>query len=265
MSVMVKNSNYINMVKAIALSDLKLKYQGSFLGYVWSLVKPLMLFSVLYLVFTRFFRIGGDVPNYPVYLLLGIVMWTFFAEITSVCMGSIVSKGALIRKVYFPRILLVVSNSITSLITFSLNLVIVFVFIGFSDIVLGSKALLFILLVLELYVFVLGLALGLSALYVKFRDIAHIWEVVLQVLFYATPILYPLSFVPDTFAKYIALSPLAQIIQDARFLLVTDETIRVTQILAFPYYLIPYLIPFVIFGLGLLVFNNMSAKFAEEV
>jgi len=262
---MVNNKNYFNMVRAIALSDLKLKYQGSLLGFLWSLVKPLLLFTIIYTVFTRFFKIGGDIPNYPVYLLLGIVMWTFFAEVTSVCMGSIVSKGSLIRKVYFPRILLVVSNSLTSLITFGLNLVVVFGFIFFWGIDLDSRALLFLLLVVELYVFILGLSFILSAFYVKFRDIAHIWEVGLQALFYATPILYPFTFVPAPYTKLIALSPIAQIIQDARYLLITRETTRVTDVLVFPYFFIPYVLPFIILVFGYILFNRMSSSFAEEV
>lgn len=260
-----KNQSYLNMVKEIALTDLKLKYQGSVLGFFWSLLKPLLLFGVIYIVFSRFFRLGGDIPNYPVYLLLGIVIWTFFAEITGTCMGSIVSKGAIIRKVYFPRILLVISNSLTSLITFSLNILAVFLFLVFTGIDVGPKALLFPLLIVHLYIFVLGISLILSSLYVRFKDIAHIWEVFLQAMFYATPILYPLSFVPPLFANFLVLSPVAQIIQDARYLLVTDQTIRANDVLPYPYFLIPYLIPFIILPLGIIIFNRMSAKFAEEV
>lgn len=262
---MLTINKYSNMVREIALTDLKLKYQGSVLGYLWSLVKPLMLFGVLYVVFTKFFRLGGDVPNYPVYLLLGVVMWTFFAEVTSVCMGSIVSKGSLIRKVYFPRILLVLANSSTSLITFLLNFVAVIIFVILSKITISLSVLWLLLVFLELYIFILGLSLILSALYVKFRDIAHIWEIFLQALFYATPILYPLSMVPAPYSKFLVLSPIAQMIQDARFVLITTETQRVTDVLIFPYFLVPYLMPPLLLFIGYFVFNKMSAKFAEEV
>ncbi len=262
---MLNINKYSNMVREIALTDLKLKYQGSVLGYLWSLVKPLMLFGVLYVVFTKFFRLGGEVPHYPVYLLLGVVIWTFFAEVTSVCMGSIVSKGSLIRKVYFPRILLVLANSSTSLITFLLNFLAVIIFIAFSKITIGLSVLWLVAIFIELYVFVLGLSLILSALYVKFRDIAHIWEIFLQALFYATPILYPLSMVPAPYSKFIALSPIAQMIQDARFVMVTTETQRVSDVLVFPYVLIPYILPPIFLLTGYFVFNKMSAKFAEEV
>jgi ABC-2 type transport system permease protein len=253
------------MVREIALTDLKLKYQGSVLGYLWSLLKPLMLFGIMFLVFTKVFKLGNSIPNYPVYLLLGIVIWTFFSEVTGLCMGAIVGKGNLIRKVYFPRILLVIANSITSLITFVLNLAIVFVFMFGSGIQLQPRAFFFILIIIELYIFIFGVALILSALYVKFRDIAHIWEVLLQALFYATPILYPMSFVPAPYNTIVSLSPVAQIIQDSRYFLLSAETTRVGDVLHFPLVLVPYLLPFIILAVGYFIFNKMSAKFAEEV
>src|SRR4051794_31385362 len=106
--------NYWSMVRELALTEFKLKYQGSIFGYLWSLMKPLAVFGVLYLVFSVFIRIGSDIPNYPVYLLLGIVMWNYFAESTSNAMRSIVDKGDLIRKVYFPRIVILFASSVSA-------------------------------------------------------------------------------------------------------------------------------------------------------
>ncbi len=260
-----EKKNYIGLIKELALTDFKLKYQGSALGYLWSLVKPLMFFGVLYIVFTHFFKIGGSIPNYPVYLLLGIILWTYFAETTMMSMSSIVEKGELIRKVYFPRIVLIVSTSITTIITLILNLVVVFVLMLFSKIYLGWNAIFLIILLVEFFVLTLGVSLILASLFVKFRDVAHIWETSIQILFYATPIVYPLTIVPQKFAKIIMLSPMAQIIQDARNFLVTKEAITVFEILRFPYNLIPYSLPFVIFTIGYWVFQKQSAKFAEEV
>lgn len=262
---MYRFNNYLNMVKEIAKTDLKLRYQGSFFGYLWTLLKPLFLFLVMYFVFTKFLRVGGNIPHYPIYLLLGIVIWTFFSEVTAICMGSIVGKGDLIRKVYFPRIILVISNSLTSFIVFILNLVIVFIFMAFNHIKINLNAVFFPVLLIELYVFCLGISLFLSSLYVKFRDIAHIWEVLLQALFYGSAILYPLSMVPKPFSEIISLNPLVQIIQDSRYLLISGQTSRVGNILPGYLGLVPYLLPFLIFLLGYLVFNKMSAKFAEEI
>jgi ABC-2 type transport system permease protein len=223
------------------------------------------LFTVLLFVFTRVFKLGGNIPFYPVYLLLGIVIWTFFAEITVSCLLSIVGKGPLIRKIYFPRIILIISNSFTSLLTFLSNLVVVFVFmVGFK--VVPTWHVVFIpLVIIELYLFVVGIGLILSSLYVKFRDISHIWEVVLQALFYATPILYSPAIVPDAYKPLMMLSPIAQIIQDFRYLLITDKAVTAWQVLQFPYYFIPYVLPFIIFIIGYIIFEKMAAKFAEEV
>ena len=121
------SKNYVGLVKELSITYFKLKYQGSVLGYFWSLVKPIMLFLVLLFVFTRIFRVGGSIEHYPVYLLLGIVIWGFFSEITAISLGAIVENGDLIRKVYFPRIVLVIARSVTSLMVFALNLLVAIV------------------------------------------------------------------------------------------------------------------------------------------
>lgn len=256
---------YRNLIKMIALTDFKLKYEGSFLGYLWSLVKPLMLFTVMYFVFTRVFKLGSTIPYYPVYLLTGIVVWTFFTETTVTALYSIVSKGQLIRKVYFPRIILIFSNSLTSFLTFASNLVIVFAFMVFNSVPVSSRILVLPLLFIELYIFALGVGLFLGALYVKFRDIAHIWEVILQALFYATPILYSPDRLPGVFQKIAMLNPMAQIIQDFRWSLISSETMTAWDVLYVRYTWIPYVLVIVVFIFGYFVFEKMAATFAEEV
>jgi len=259
------NKTYLGLIKELAITDFKLKYQGSVLGYVWSLVKPLMLFLVLYFVFTRVFRLGNSVPHYPVYLLLGVVIWGFFTEVTANSLGAIVSKGDLIRKVYFPRIVLVISGGITSLITFSLNLIVVFIFMWFTHAEISVLSPLFILLVIELFILSIGLGLILSSLFVRFRDLSHIWEIILQAMFYATPILYPLLLVPSPFSKIMMLSPVAQIIQDSRYILITPQTETAWMIMGAKFYVIPYILPFIILIFGYILFEKSAAKFAEEV
>src|SRR5205807_7912170 len=119
----------LSLLRALAASDFKLKYQGSVLGYGWSLMKPLVIFAVLYVVFTKFIRLGGSVPYYPVYLLGGIVLWNFFTEATTLGLTSVVDRGNLIRKVYFPRLIVVAAATITAVITLLLNLVVLAAFI----------------------------------------------------------------------------------------------------------------------------------------
>jgi len=259
------NKNYIGLTKELALTYFKLKYQGSILGYLWSLVKPILLFLVLLFVFTRVFKVGGSIEHYPVYLLLGIVVWGFFSEMTVISMGAIVENGDLLRKVYFPRIVLVVARSITSLMIFILNLIVVLVFMLFEKIMPGVTAIFVLFLILELFILVTGVGLILSSLYVRYRDVAHIWEVGLTAAFYATPILYPLSLAPKRFASFLMLSPMAQIIQDMRFLLITKESATAIKMLPLVLVWVPYTLPFIIFVFGYWLFKKSSIKFAEEV
>lgn len=259
------NSNYLELIKELALTNFKLKYQGSVLGYLWSLVKPLMLFMVLYLVFTKVFRIGGVIPHYPVYLLLGVVMWGFFAEITAMSMYSIVGSGDLIRKVYFPRIVLVISSGMTSFMTFIVNLLVVLGFLLYFQILPRIETTLLIFILFELLVLAIGISFFLSSLFVKYRDVSHIWDVFMQAFFYLTPILYPITLVPGIFGEILLLNPLAQIIQDARFLLISDQVSTASNTLDWPLVLVPYFIPFILFFAGYRYFNKAASKFAEEV
>jgi ABC-2 type transport system permease protein len=169
--------NNWSLVRELAITDFKLKYQGSLIGYLWSLVKPLAIFGVLYLVFTVFVRIGSGIDNYPLYLLVGIVLWSYFAEATSIALHSIVDRGDLIRKVYFPKFILLIASSISATITLFLNLAIIVIFMALSNVGPTLKMLLFPLILLELYSLALGVSLLLSSLYVRFRDLWHLWDV----------------------------------------------------------------------------------------
>ena len=136
---MKKNKiKYYDLIRELAITDFKLKYQGSVAGYLWSLAKPLMIFGVLYMVFNVFVRIGSSISYYPLYLLLGVILWSYFAETTSIGMRAIVDKGDMIRKVYFPKTVLVISASISALITLLLNLLVVFIFMIMAPIFLNS-------------------------------------------------------------------------------------------------------------------------------
>jgi len=256
---------YFDLVRELAVTDFKIKYQGSLIGYAWSLVKPLAMFGVLYLVFTVFVRIGSTIPHYALYLLLGIVLWTYFADATNTTMRAVADKGDMMRKVYFPRITIIISASISSAITLLLNLIVVFVFIVIARVFPGWNVLFFIPLLLELFILCIGIALITSAMYVKYRDVGHIWEVALQLLFYASAIIYPLNIVPIRFQKFILLNPITQIVQDSRYILVTKETMTAGQILQAPLRFVPYLIPFILVAIGYFYFEKAAKNFAEEV
>jgi ABC-2 type transport system permease protein len=264
------NSKTRILLKELIKTDFKLRYQGSFFGYLWSVLRPLMLFAIMYVVFIHFLRFGAGIPHFAIALLLGIVLWSFFTETTSLGMQSIVSRGPLIRKISFPKYIIVVSSSISALINLSISLCVVAVFAILDGITITPTIFLLIPILLELYILALGLALFLSTLYVKFRDISNIWDVLIQALFYATPIIYPISMILTTdslswAAKLITLSPTTQIIQDARYALLPAATETTWQLSTNPLIqFTPLIITIAIFIISLLYFKNHSKYFAEE-
>lgn len=256
----------IILLKQLVKTDFKLRYQGSVLGYLWSLLRPLALFVILYIVFARFLKFGGSIPHYPVYLLLGIVLWNYFAEVTSNSVSAIVGKGDLIRKLNFPKYVIVLAGSFSALINLIINSAVIGVFMVLTDVPFRATLLLVPVFIVQLFVFSLAMAFLLSALYVRLRDINYIWEVIMQGAFYATPILYPLSLIPVSAAKILMLNPIAQIIQDIRILAITSETETVSSLYGTHLIrVVPFGITLVAIILAAYYFKKRQPYFAEEV
>jgi ABC-2 type transport system permease protein len=255
------------LLRELVVTDFKLRYQGSVIGYAWSLLRPLLLFCILYVVFVKFLRLGGDIPHYPIYLLLGIVLWSFFSEMTSQSLGSVVARGDLIRKIRIPRWIIVVSSSVSALINLALNLLVVAVFMAINGIDITGSVLWFPFVLAEIYVFALGISLFLAAAFVKYRDVSHIWEVVMQALFYLTPILYPIAMITNvTFQKVLLLNPIAQAIQDGRSILVTREATTIAEVFHSPAArLLPVVFSLLVLFLGVLYFKKEAKYFAENI
>lgn len=257
------------LLKELVSTDFKLRYKGSVLGYVWSLLRPLALFAILYFVFVYFLKIGSDIPHYAVYLLFGVVLWNYFTEVTVNGLSAIVSKGDLMRKLYFPRYIIVVAGSFSALINLGINLIVVAIFMIINGVPFTWNILWAIPLIIELFVFSLSIAFLLSALFVKFRDINYIWEVFLQGGFYATPILYPISLVMEkapVVAKIMMLNPVAQIVQDIRYVVVTPQTLTVATIFNELFIkLIPFAIVIVCAIISVIYFRKKSPGFAEDI
>ena len=255
------------LLKELIKTDFKLRYQGSVIGYLWSILKPLMLFAIMYVVFIHFLRLGGDVPHFPVALLLGNVIWSFFSEATNMGMVYIVTRGDLLRKLNFSKEIIVLSAVLGAAINFSINLLVVLIFSLFNGVEFTWTVILAIPLFIELFLLATGVAFILSTLFVRFRDLAQIWEVFLQAGMYATPIIYSLTFVMNqsvVAAKIIMLNPMAQIIQDMRYFVIDRANLPIWQIINNKaIVMIPYVIPFVVFIIGVVVFNKHSKKFAE--
>lgn len=259
----------IILLKQLVLTDFKLRYQNSFLGYVWGLLRPLFMFAVLYVVFVKFFKLGADVPHFSVYLLTGLVFWNFFAEITNLGVGAIVDKGDLLRKINFPKYIVIISTAVSALINLALNFLVVIVFAIFSGVDFSWSALYLLpLLVVELFAAAIAVSLLLSAVYVRVRDVNYIWEVFMQVFFYITPVVYPFSKVSTDYpwaAKLLLLNPIAQAIQDIRHLIITPQTQTVWTYVGGIWAFVPVLFVIGLFTFAVVFFKKRAPYFAEEV
>jgi ABC-2 type transport system permease protein len=259
---------FVHLTWTLAVQEFKLAFFGSMLGYLWSLMRPLMLFGVLYVVFTQFVKVS-DHPLFPVSLLLGIVLFTFFAEATSGAVTSVVDREALVRKIQFPRLAIPLAVVLTALFNLGLNLVVVFIF----GVILGVSAswswLELPVLIVLLALFAVGCASLLSALYVRFRDLRPIWDVVLQVMFYGSLIIVPFETVFERFetlSRVLMANPLAAIVQQGRHAVV-DETLpsAASAIGSTALVAVPLAIVLGVFALGLWVFTRQAPRIAEEL
>ena len=257
------------LLAELTKTDFKLRYQGSILGYLWALLRPLLMFAIMYIVFAKLLRIGSDIPHYPVYLLCGTTMWSFFTECTSQGIQSIVNRGDLLRKISFPKYIVTVSATLTAVINMLINLVVIIIFALINGVSFSWSWFLVIPAILQLYILSLGIAFFLGSINVKYRDITSIWDVLIQALFYAIPIIYPISMVAETSqlaAKVILLNPISQAIQDIRYGLITHETITTWSYMGNIFLcLVPVFVTFFILITGALIFRKKSKFFAEEV
>ncbi len=264
------------LVKEFTRTDFKLRYQDSILGYFWSILRPLTMFLILYLVFAYFFKLGKDTPHFATYLFAGVVFWAFFTEATMTSLSSIVERGELIRKTNFPKLVIVLSRLFAASINMAINTVVIIVLVllvpGEQMGATVSWTIVFLpLLIIELLVLAFALSLMLSALYVKFRDVGQIWEVFLQVAYYLTPVLYPMSVVlslgpGETIAKFMVLNPLAQIIQDIRYIAITPQTVGYASLFENgAWRLIPISFVVILLIVSIKFFKSQEARFAEYV
>jgi ABC-2 type transport system permease protein len=254
----------------IARNEFKLRFFGSMLGYVWQLVRPLLLFGVLLFVFSHVAKVGGTAPHYAVALLAGIVLFTFFGEATGGAIRSVVDRENLVRKVQFPRLVIPLAVVLIACFNLSLNLLVVLVFAlaeGVRPMFSWVEA---PLIVGMLIVYCTGLAMLLSALFVQFRDIQPIWEVLSQVLFYASGILIPVELMrarmsPTLFHLFM-LNPLAIIVEQFRHAMIDRGALSAGQVLGGWWQLLePLGIVLTIFAVGFWVFNRSAPLIAENL
>ena len=206
----------LDLLLLIAATEFKRTYFGTALGYLWTIGRPLLLFGVLLAVFTQAFHIGSQVPHYPVLLLMNLVLFGFFQEATTTAVPSIVSQEAIVRKTQFPRLVIPVSVVLTALFNLVLNLVVAFIFILAFGVSPRWTWLLLMIPIAALIVLTVAVAMIVSSLFPRFRDIGIVWSVAATALFYASPVLYPLEKVSPALRHIVSLNPLTPILEEAR-------------------------------------------------
>lgn len=213
--------NYIPLMRELVKRDLKVKYRRSVLGYLWSLLNPLLMMCIMSYIFSTIFQ--STVPNFPLYLICGQTLWTFFNESTSMAMNSIMANGSLIKKVYIPKFIFPISRVLSSFVTLSFSLAAVLIVMLFTRATIYPTILLFSLPMVLLFLFCCGVGLILAALATYFRDITHIWGVATMAWMYATPIFYDPMILPERVRGTLQFNPMYHYLTVFRQLIVYGQ------------------------------------------
>lgn len=248
----------------LAFTEFRLRFYGSILGVAWTLVRPFLFFGVIYIVFSEIADFDEKVPNYPVVVLFGMVLFNYFAETTSGCMHSLLNRENLLRKIRFPRMVIPLSVAVTALLNLGMTLVPVLGFAIASGVEPRWSWLAFFPLLLGIVMLAIGTGMLLAALYPRFRDVAPIWDVTSQVLFYASPVLYVVKLVPSQHRDIYLLNPLAALLTQVQHSLVDSDLIAPTEVIG-AWVAVPVAIVVLVFALGLWVFNHEAPKVAERL
>ncbi|HEY8808839.1 MAG TPA: ABC transporter permease [Solirubrobacterales bacterium] len=258
---------FFELLWLMSVTEFKKTFFGTALGYLWSLMRPLLLFAVLLLVFTQVFKIGSQVPHYAVLLLFNIVLFGFFQEGTGGAVTSVLLQEGIVRKTQFPRLVIPLAVVLTALFTLGLNMIVVFVFLLAFGVGPLWTWLLFPLILLPLLLFTSALAMLLSALNVRFRDVAIIWVVLATALNYGTPVIYPLSIVHGTLKHLLVANPLTPIFQQAHIWMIGPE--KTESVYAAAGGPLPLIVAGLIYVtvcvLGVWVFNREAPRIAEQL
>ena len=248
---------YRHQIVTLAINDVRIRYRNSTLGFFWTFLEPLLMLAVLYFVFTNIF--SSDIQHYPLYLLLGLVIWYMFARATASATTCLIDKSDIITRVYFRREIIVISSCLSAFIIMSFEFVAFGIFMAAFQFMPPLTGVLLPLLLIDLFVLALGVSLLLSVLNVYFRDIQFIWGVILQAGFFLSPILYDLNMFPDNIKDILQINPMATILNVARDLVLYDKlpTMYATLYIAGS--------TAAVFALGLAVFRLKDRKLVERL
>jgi ABC-2 type transport system permease protein len=261
---------FIELTMTLARTEFKLRYFGSVLGYVWSLVRPLLFFGVLYVFFVEILQISHGVPHFGSYLLTGIVLWNYFSEATSGCVNCLVQREGLLRKMRFPRMVIPLSVSLTAIFNLSLNFIVIVVYALLDGVTPTARWLEMIPIALGFVVFATGLGMLLSALYVRFRDVDPIWSVGVQAWFYASPIMYlasKYSHFGTGFSKVMMCSPPATLLAQMGHSFIDPVAYPSAATAAYGYASVIIALALIptVFALGWWVFTHEAPRVAENL
>ena len=251
--------NYRELLKTSVKKDIGGKYKNSFLGVLWSFINPLLQILVYALIFPLVMKNGGSYKDYTVFMVCGLIPWAYFTTVINRASFIMIENGNILKKVYFPRSILPLSLVTSETINFLVSCIIILAFIVFKGFGISKFILFFPLVLLIQYVLLLGIALIFSAVTVYMRDIQHFIGVVLQLLFYATPIVYSIDTIPEGFRWILKWNPMTYIIEGYRaiFYNQTMPDLKALGILG--------VISIVILIVGYLLFNKLQKRFAEEL
>jgi ABC-2 type transport system permease protein len=255
-----------NLTFTLASTDFRMTYFGSALGYLWSLMQPLMFFAVLYVVFTKIFKVQSNIKHYAVYMLTGIILWNFFLQTTSSSVQCLLAREGLLRKMRFPRLVVPLAVALTALFQLGMNFIAVLVFALVSGVRPAVSWLELPVLVILIAILAVGIGMILSCLYIRYRDIAPIWGVASQILFYGSPVIYTAAKYPGSVVRIALCNPIAAINTQMGHAFVDPSAHSAARVIGGSVRLaIPLAIIFGIFGLGLWFFHHEAPRIAENL
>lgn len=249
--------NYRDLIWKLSWGEFKLRYKNSVLGYFWSLLEPLLMLTVLYFVFSNLMKV--QVEHYQLFLLMGIILWNFLSRSTTIGMFAIVGRPDMIKKIYFPRDIFVISSCVTALLMSIFESIVFFIFMAVFRVPISLNIIYAPLILIFLFTLALGISMTLSALNVYYRDVQFIWDVLMQAGFFATPILYSMDILPETFQKIVLLNPMSRIIISARETVIYSTPASPEDLL----FMFASSVLFLIIGYA--VFSRLEPGFAEEI
>lgn len=250
-------SHYIDVVIVLAQKDFKIRYRNSVLGFLWALLNPLAYMVILTLVFSFVLRVS--IPNFPAWVLIGLLIWRFFSIATTQGLSSIIGNPSLVNKVYFPRYLIVLSNSLANFLGASLEFVALIPLLLLLGVSLSPYVLFLPAILISEFLLVFAISLSLSSLNLKYRDFDQLWSIAIQLGFFLTPVVYDAKLIPAKYGFIYSLNPVTRLIETARNVLLLQQLPSLFDNLAIISGILVFLL------VGFLVFRRLEPRFAEEL